>query len=121
MKPENEKIIETMLVLTTGLLVVYLLTGGAVFLYLSVFLGLTAIFVKPLAALIAAGWLKLAHLLGFISSGIILSVLFFAMLFPVSFVYRVRHGNKLALKKPANSNWLDRNKNFGSGDLQNTW
>ena len=44
---------------------------------------------NPLANLLSAGWLKLSELLGAINSKIILSLIFYLVLTPVAFIYRL--------------------------------
>ena len=118
---DRSKTLETSLVLTTGFLLIYLLTKNDLFLYLAFAFGITGIFVKPLAKYIAIAWFKLAELLNYIVSKIILGTLFFVVLFPVSLLYKISNKDKLRLKKSKSSMWIKRDHKFTSGDLENIW
>jgi len=118
---ERKKTLETRLVLTTVFLLVYLITKNDLFLYLSLAFGITGIFIKPLAKYIAVAWFKLADVLNYIFSRIILGILFFVVLFPVSVLYKITNKDKLRLKKSKSSIWVDRNHCYSSADLENIW
>lgn len=115
------KTLETSLVLTTGFLVIYYFTKTNLFLYFALFFGISGIFVKPVANYIAIVWFKLADILNYFVSKIILGALFFIVLFPVSVLYRISNKNKLNLRNPAKTMWINRHHNYSSADLKNIW
>ncbi len=121
MKTDRTKILETSLVLTTGFLVIYFISSDLVFLYVSFAFGFIGIFIKPLARYIAIAWFKLADILNFVVSRIVLGILFFIILFPVSIFYRIKNRNKMKMKHSENSNWVPRNVKYTSADLHNLW
>ncbi|HSM49731.1 MAG TPA: SxtJ family membrane protein [Draconibacterium sp.] len=118
---ERTKVLETGLVLTTAFLVIYLLTGNYVFLYLALTVGISGIFVKPLAKYIAMAWFKLAEVLNFIVSKIILGVLFFVILFPIAVLYKISNTDKLGLRRSGKSGWVERTHDYTAQDLTNIW
>lgn len=118
---DRVKSLETSLVLTTGFLVIYLLTLNSVFLYLAFAVGFTGIFIKPFAKYIAIAWFKLAEVLNFFVSKLILGSLFFIVLFPIALLYRISNKDKLQLRKSVNTNWIERNHAYFSADLENIW
>lgn len=118
---DRTKILETGLVLTTAFLVIYLLTQNNMFLYLALTVGISGIFVKPVAKYIAIAWFKLADILNFFVSRIILGTLFFIILFPISLLYRIANKDKLRLNRSDKSTWIERNHKYSSEDLQNIW
>jgi polyferredoxin len=118
---ERTKTLETGLVLTTAFLVIYLLTGNNVFLYLALTVGISGIFVKPVAKYIAIAWFKLADILNYFVSRIILGTLFFVILFPISLLYKITNKDNLRLKPSHKSTWIERNHTYSSGDLENIW
>jgi len=118
---DRSKTLETSLVLTTGFLLIYLLTKNDLFLYLAFAFGIVGIFIKPLAKYIAIAWFKLAELLNYIVSKIILGTLFFVVLFPVSLLYKISNKDKLRLKKSKSSLWIKRNHTYSATDLENIW
>ncbi len=115
------KTLETSLVLTTGFLLLYLLTKNDLFLFLAFAFGITGIFVKPLAKYIAIAWFKLADVLNYFVSNIILGTLFLVVLFPVSLLYKISNKDKLRLKRSKSSIWIERNHTYSSADLENIW
>lgn len=117
----KDKILETSLVLTTGFLVIYKLSQTELFLWLAISFGLIGVFVKPLAKYIAIAWFKLADILNFFMSKIVLGSIFYFILFPVALLSRISQKDKLQLKKPKQSNWIERNHTYKSADLENIW
>jgi hypothetical protein len=118
---KKEKTLEAMLVITTGMLLIYLIKQEYVFLYISLACGLTGIFIKPLASLIAFGWYKTGDLLGFVVSKIVLTLIFFFFLLPVALLFRFFHKDPLHLKKPGQSNWSIREHTYSEKDMINIW
>jgi polyferredoxin len=118
---DKTKTLETSLVITTGFLVIYLITNNRLFLYLAFAFGVTGIFIKPLAKYIAIAWFKLADILNYFVSKIILGTLFFIVLFPVSLLYKITNKDKLRLKRSKSSLWIERNHTYSSADLENIW
>jgi hypothetical protein len=115
------KSLETSLVLTTGFLVIYIFTLNYLFIYLALAFGITGIFLKPVAKYLAIAWFKLADVLNFIMSKIILGTLFFVVLVPIALLYRISNNDKLKLKKSDKTNWIERNHDYSSADLENIW
>lgn len=118
---EKSKTLETSLVLTTAFMVVYIITENALFLYLALSLGIIGIFIKPFAKIIAIAWFKLADILNYFVSKIILGALFFVILFPISIIYRMANKNKLLLKKSVKSIWTIRGDTYSASDFENIW
>jgi hypothetical protein len=118
---DRVKALETSLVLTTGFLLIYLITKNDLFLYLAFAFGITGIFIKPLAKYIAIGWFKLADILNYFVSKIVLGTLFFVVLFPISLLYKISNKDKLRLRKSKKSNWIERNHSYSPSDLENIW
>lgn len=118
---DKAKILETSLVLSTGFLVVYLLTEKGAFLYLAVFFGLIGIFIRPLAALFTKLWFWLADILNLIFSKLVLGVLFYAILLPLALFYKAAGNDKLRLKKDNHSKWVVRNQVFEASQFRKIW
>jgi len=117
----KSKIFETCLVLTTGFILLYFITANALFLKIAFGVGLVGIFIKPLANYIAIAWFKLADILNYFVSKIVLGILFFIVLLPISILYRLSKQDKLYLKRSKNSMWMERNFTYKSTDLENIW
>lgn len=117
----KSKILETSLVLTTAFLGLYFLKENVIFLYIAAGFGVVGIFIKPLAKYIAIAWFKLADILSFVFSKIVLGAVFFLVLFPISLLYRISKKDKLRIKKTTDSVWDERNYQYSSKDLENIW
>lgn len=118
---DKSKIYETSLVLTTGFLVIYLLTENVTFLYVSIFFGLVGIFVKPLAYIITKIWFWLADILNLFFSKLVLGLLFYAVLLPLALIYKAAGNDKLRLKEANHTTWILRNDQFRSSDFKRIW
>ena len=82
------------------------------------------LFVKPLAAWIARGWLAFAHVLGAVNSRILLSLIFYLFLTPIALLARAVRGDFLALKRttaPDRSYWQPRDHAYTKTDLEKLW
>lgn len=121
MKIDKSKILETSLVLTTACLIIYVISSINLFIYISISFGLIGIFIKPFAKYITILWFKLAEFLNFFVSKIILGILFYLLLVPISMIYRISNNDNLQLKKTKKSNWIMRNKTYSYSDLENIW
>ena len=111
------------LVIVTGMLVLYFIFKADWLLYVGLFVGLAGVFVPFLGDLIVKGWYKLAEGLGWINSRILLSLIFFLILFPVAVMARLGRGkNMLGLKKDSSgSAFSERNHKYEPKDLKNVW
>lgn len=121
------KIYEALLVLSTAFLVLYLygiLKHGEskeIYIYLACGIGITGIFIKPLGKLIALGWYKLADLLGYVMSKLLMAAVYLVVLVPVALLYKLTKKDKLQLKRNAKSKWISRDHSYSADDLKNIW
>jgi hypothetical protein len=117
----KDKSVETCLVLSTGFLLLFFLLHLKVFLFVAFGIGIIGIFIKPLAVPLAWLWIKLGEVMGFISSKVILSVVFFVFLMPISAMYRIAKKDVFGLKNTRDSFWINRNRKYDPSDLKNSW
>lgn len=123
----KSKIYEALLVISTALLVLYLFglfkngVSREIYIYLACGIGITGIFIKPLGKLIARGWYKLADLLNFVMSKVILGIVFIFILVPVATLYKLTGKDNLLLKRSPKSKWVTREHKYSAGDLKNIW
>jgi hypothetical protein len=111
--------LETMAVLAAFFLALSLITGRAAYVWPALALLATALFLKPLAEIIARGWLKFSEIIGGFSNKVILTLLFVAVLTPIALLFRLLTKNPLAIKRPdsATSYFHERNHTFSADDL----
>lgn len=117
MKLNKEKVAETILVMLVGFLIIFYFTKWQWLLVLDIFVGLSFVVYYPLAKNIVKGWLKFSEILGLINGKIILSIIFFLFLTPLSYLYRLFNKKEL-LKK---SSWKKRNHKFDSSEFEKVW
>lgn len=117
----REKNIEAILVICLGLVVFYLILDIRILLLISVLLGLAGLFIPFIAKWVAKGWYGLSHVMGFVMSKVVLTIVYFVFLYPMALIARA--GNKLSikLKKSPESYWTVRNYSYKKEDLENMW
>ena len=84
------------------------------------FIFLTVVFLKQeLLKPLNSAWIKLGEILGKIIAPIIMALIFFFILTPLSFIIRIFGKDPLKLKiSKDNSYWIKREKNINSMDKQ---
>ncbi len=117
----REKQIETCLVIVTGLLIFWLIYHVKVLVTIAVAVGIIGAFIPSLARWIHWAWYKLAEVMGFVMSKVLLSLVFFVFLFPISLIYRMFNKDTLQLKKKAGSYWTVREHSYTGKDLEQVW
>lgn len=123
----KSKIFEALLVISTAFMVLYLFgivvhgESREIFLYLACGVGISGILVRPLGKIIALGWYKMADLLSFVMSRLILAAVFLVVLVPVSTLYKIRKKDRLALGRSSKSKWITREHQYSAADLKNLW
>lgn len=119
---DRKKNLETCLVIATGLSVIYLFKNWQPLLIAAVVVGLTGIFFDKPASWITWLWMKIADILGQIMPKIILSLVFFLFLVPISFVSRLftrKTNSKFGVIQK--SMWIDRYYTYSGEDLNKPW
>ncbi len=118
----REKKLESILVIVLGLLVLYLVFKTPVLLLFSLGIGVLSLASEYMLTKITWAWFKLAAFLGYINGTILLSLVYFFILCPIAFLYRITHNDPLQLKrKPEGSYFKTRNHTFTPKDLENMW
>ncbi len=124
MKLTREKSLEAVLVICTGLLVLYWIFDNSHFLVAATSIGIAGVLSPFLAGIIAKAWYKLAELLGRINGFILLTILFYLFLTPLAWLSKLFKKDELQLKrktKAEDSYYIERNHTFTKKDLKNLW
>jgi hypothetical protein len=116
-------IFKTINVLSLALLICYLLFSAQWLLWLACLLLLGNTFESRITALIAEYWMKFAHYLGNINSKVLLSIIFFLVLTPIAFVYRLFNKDIVAhfMVNGKKSYFEDINKQYKKSDFEKVW
>ncbi len=121
-KKKTVKDIETIGVISAGFIVLYFVFKFNLFLYIALSLLVLGLASALFAKLLTKSWYKLAELLGFISSRILLSGVYFLILFPLAMLYRLFNKDPLLLKKNTDSSlYSERNHVYTAEELENPW
>ncbi len=123
---KREKNLETMLVITVGMLVLYYFfrtkTWGNYLLITSLVMGLIGVFSDFLSEKVAWVWGKIAHIMGTFNSYVLLSIIFFVFLTPVAFLFKLTRKDSLKLKAQKNGTvYEERNHLYVAKDVENVW
>jgi hypothetical protein len=119
---DRKKDLEACLVIILGLLVFFLIKGWYPLLTAALVIGLIGVFLKKPAAWISWLWYKLAELIGKVFEKVILSLLFFLFLYPISLLSRIfRKDSMNTDKRTRSSTWVNREQVFSKDDLTKPW
>jgi len=122
MKKPKSTPIKTVLVISMGFLIVYLITQWKWAIYVTLTVGLTGILSDYLSKKLDFLWMKLTWILSFIVPNILLTIVFYLLLFPMAVLSRL-FGEKdpLRLKNTTNSIFKNTNKKFDKVSFEKPW
>ncbi len=119
---KSVKDVETIAIISAGLIIFYFIFDVQPLLPVALGVLIAGLISGLFARLVTKLWYKLAALLGFISSRILLTVVYFVVLFPLALLYRLFNKDPLKLKKDSScSLFLERNHDFTAEELENPW
>ena len=122
MKKQPTNPVSTVLVITVGFTIVYLVSGQTWVLYAAILVGLAGALSDSLAKMIDVGWGKLGWLLGLIVPNILMSVVFFCFLTPIAWLSKIgQKKDPLSLKNIQDSMFRDVNKRFEKESFEKPW
>ena len=120
---KNNNRFEILFTISTGLLVLYLITNNKYLLYVIVSFNLLTLLIKPISILFSKLWMKLSDLISILSSSVLLSFVYYLFLTPIALLYRLINGNKIKIKRSVTNGSMFRNRNYAytAKDLDYTW
>ena len=126
---EKHKINETLAVIATGLTVLYLIfryvgepKDRPWMLFDAAGVVIFGLAIPKLGYWIHFGWYKLAEVLGYVMSRVMLSLIFFLVVFPMGFLARIlSRKDLLKFKKRSDSYYNERNQKYEAKDMENIW
>lgn len=122
MKPLKSNPAQTVLVICTGLVLLYFIFDLRWILYLAFGLGLLSILSTWMSTKVEWIWFKLTYLLSLIVPNILLGLIFFLVLTPIAFLASLfAKKDSFLLKKPIDSAYQVINKKYSAADLENPW
>jgi len=122
MEKNKDNSIKTVLVISVGFSIMYVLFDYKWSLNTAIIIGVLGIISNNISNAIDYLWLKLAKVLSFIVPNILLSLVFYLILFPIATLSRI-FGNKnaLQLKNSTDSLWLIRNNQIEKASFEKMW
>jgi len=124
MQKTNSRIksLETIAVLALASLLILWIFEITAFLYVAILFLVIGVISKTATQFIHFLWMKLADVLSYISSRIILSFVFYFILTPISLFYRLfKQKSLFSSSQSLNSNYIERNYTFSKEDIENPW
>ncbi|MBX2945172.1 MAG: hypothetical protein KF725_05015 [Cyclobacteriaceae bacterium] len=120
---------KTILVIVSGFLVIAWVlfvkdftNAAQILAKVAIGIGLVSVFIPIAAKGIEWVWLKIAHILGWINSKILLGLIFFIFLLPIAWLSRLFTKDPLKLNgRQLKSLYNDRNHLYTKEDLENIW
>ena len=111
----------TILVISMGFLVLHLVFFWHWAAIVSLLVGIIGIASSYLSSKIEWAWMKLSQLLSYIIPNILLSIVFFLFLFPISLLSKLFTKDPLMLSKKYNTYFIDINKEIDKKSFEKTW
>ena len=126
MKLGSHKITQTLMVLALASMVIHLFAlrdiNSSFFRYVAIILIVLALFPQFfLSGFIAKAWLKFGEAMSWVMSKIILTLLFYLFVFPISSLYRLFSKDLMMIKKRKDTYFKERNHLFEKKDIENPW
>jgi len=119
MKNDTSK--STMLIISMGFLVLYMIKAWHWAVIVSLSVGIIGIISPFLSRKIEWGWMKLGKLLGYIVPNILLSIVFYLVLFPISLLSKIFRKDPLMLSKDHETYFVDVEKERDRKDFEKIW
>lgn len=110
-----------MLVISTGFLALYLIYSWRWAVLISLAIGIIGIVSPFLSRKIAWAWMKLAKLLGYIVPNILLGIIFFLFLFPISLLSKLFKKDPLMLSRSYDSYFIEIERETEKQDFEKIW
>lgn len=121
MKKQKTNSTKTILVLTVFFIIFYLITNFKWAIYVGLTLSLIGVFSSFLSRVIDSLWMKLAWILGLIIPNILLSTIFYLLLFPIASFSKLFNKDELQLRNNKDSLFKNVEKMFKPEDFTNPW
>lgn len=120
--PMERKSTATILVWVLACIILYLVLHQKYLLNIALVIGLIGVLAPVLADGIHWAWMKLGHGLGYLTSRVILILVFFLLLYPLALAAKLfRRKDIIKMKQGAGSYFRERNFVYTKESMENTW
>jgi hypothetical protein len=129
----RNKVLETILSISLGMLVIFWVTqhknmtpftGTEWLLPITVLLICIGLFSTTLSEKIHWAWMKLAHAMGYVMSRVMLSIIYFFVLLPLSILskfFTKKDALQLKKKSTSESYYIEKNHTYVAADFEEMW
>jgi len=111
----------TILIITVGFLILHLAFSFYWAGIVALIVGIIGIVSSYLSAKINWAWMKLSLFLSYIIPNIVLSIVFFLFLYPISLLSKLFNKDQLMLSKKYDSYFIDVNKEMDKKSFEKMW
>ena len=119
MKTDTSK--STILIISMGFLVLHLIFSWQWAVFVSLIVGVVGIASTSLSKKIEWGWMKFSQFLGYIIPNVLLSIVFFLFMFPISLLSRLFSKDPLMLSKKYKTYFIDINREMDKKSFEKIW
>lgn len=113
---------KTVLTITVGFLIVYLITSWNWAIITSVVVGILGLFSSRVAGIINTLWMKLTMVLSYIIPNVIMALIYYVILVPIALLSRVvNRGDDMHLRNRGESTYVDINRKVDADSLEKMW
>jgi hypothetical protein len=119
MKTDTSK--STILVISMGFLIIYVVFSWHWAVLVSLVIGVIGILSSYLSKKIEWVWMKISQLLGYIIPNILLTIMFFLFLYPISLLSKLFSKDPLMLSNKHKTYFIDINKEIDKKSFEKTW
>jgi hypothetical protein len=111
----------TIVVLMTALVILFLIYNQRIFLSAAVSLAFLCIFFPRATAFIHQLWMKFGSITGSVTNKVLLTLIFFLILLPFSFLAKSFKKISILLQRREKTYYQERNYEFDRHDLEKMW
>ena len=112
---------KTMLTISVGLIIMFLVFDWEWAIIASLVIGLIGVFSTYLSRKVEFLWMKLAYFLGLIFHNSILGAIFYLFLFPISLLAKFFKKDDPLFLNNKQSTYVDSNKKFAKANFEKPW
>lgn len=116
----TDKSKSTVLVISMGFLLIYIFAELPLFLYLSLAVGTLGLS-DSMSRRIDKLWMGFAKLLSYIVPNILLTLVFFLILYPFAMIFQLTRKDSLRLSSGYKSYWVETEETFDKKSFEKTW
>lgn len=103
---DKKRHIADCLIIVSGLIIAGIITEEFIYLYIASILGISSALIPVFAYGISFLWQGIGKVLGFVISKILLSIIFYFVLFPFSLLHKLFAKNKSISNKKSETYWI---------------